>query len=75
LNIFKSTKKSNTLFLVIVLVAGTIALSSPSFINEVNAQGEAYYRMDDNSYGEKSYESEKRTVTTTTTNNKCTNIK
>ena len=49
-----STKKTNAIFLAIVLVAGTIVLSSPTFmIGNVQAQGD--YGMD-NSYEPKPYE-------------------
>ena len=49
-----STKRTSSIFLAIVLVAGTIAAISPSsFIVGINAQSESYnYGMDDryNSY-------------------------
>ncbi len=45
-----STKRTSAIFLAIVLVTGTIALSSPSFIIKgVNAQGQPYYGY--NSHG------------------------
>ena len=50
-----STKTTIAFFLVIVLVAGTIAISIPSFIIGVNAQAQPYYGMD-NRYN--SYESD-----------------
>ena len=55
MNKIVSTKKTSALFLAIVLVAGTIALSSPSFIGDVKAQRD--YEMDKkyNSY-EQDYE-------------------
>ena len=46
MNKIVSTKKTISLFLAAVLVAGTIALSSPSFITGVNAQYEPKYGMD-----------------------------
>ena len=57
MNIFKATVKINSVFLAIVLVAGTFASISPSFfITGVNAQSESYdYGMDDK-YNKKSYE-------------------
>ena len=45
------TKKVNAIFLVTVLIAGTIAVSSPSFM--AGAQAEPYYGMDNN-YDKKS---------------------
>jgi hypothetical protein len=48
--------KSNAIFLAIVLVAGTIAVFSPSFIIEVEAQAESEYYGMDNRYN--SYEPE-----------------
>ena len=61
------TKKSNTIFLATVLIVGTIAGISPSFIIGINAQTEPYYGMDErysdykqdygmDSYDKKSYE-------------------
>jgi hypothetical protein len=44
LNIFKSTKKSNTIFFAALLLVGTIAASSPLFM--LGAQAEPYYGMD-----------------------------
>jgi hypothetical protein len=44
-----STKKTSAIFLAAILVAGTIALSIPSFTTTASAQSEPYYR--DNSYG------------------------
>jgi hypothetical protein len=45
-----SAKKTNAIFLAFVLVAGTIALSSPSFMTEGAVQAESYYygEMDNN---------------------------
>jgi hypothetical protein len=37
-------------FLASVLIAGTIALSSPSFMTNASAQPESYYGMDNNNY-------------------------
>ncbi|HEX6294168.1 MAG TPA: hypothetical protein VFZ46_03370 [Nitrososphaeraceae archaeon] len=47
-----STKTTSAIFLAIVLVAGTFAAISPSFIIGVNAQSESY------DYGYNSYEPE-----------------
>jgi len=48
LNKIVSTKNTNAIFLATVLVLGTIALSSPSFMTNASAQSESYYdRMDD----------------------------
>ena len=54
MNKIVSIKNTNAIFLATVLVIGIIALSSPSFIIGVNAQGEPYYGMENNhkkSYG------------------------
>ena len=53
MNKIVSTKKTSAIFLAIVLVAGTIALSSPSFIIE-DVQAQRDYGMDKkyNSYGQ-----------------------
>ena len=58
MNKIVSTKTSNAIFLIIVLVAGTFAAISPSFI--VGAQAEPYYEMDDryDSYEPTEYPSE-----------------
>jgi len=53
LNKIISRKKTSAIFLAIVLIAGTIATISPSFIIGAAAQAEPYYGMD-NRYG--SYE-------------------
>jgi hypothetical protein len=45
-----SIKNTSAIFLATVLVAGTIALSSPSFMTNVSAQSESYYGMDNNNY-------------------------
>ena len=52
------TSVSSTIFLIIVLVTGTIALSSPSFMTGVSAQSQPYYGIDKNRklYGIESYE-------------------
>jgi hypothetical protein len=42
--------KFNTLFLSAILIAGTIALSSPLFMTNASAQSESYYGMDNNNY-------------------------
>ena len=48
MNILKKTTKPSAIFLAIVLVAGTIAAISPSFVIEAEAQAEREYRY--NSY-------------------------
>jgi hypothetical protein len=48
LNNLKSTKSTTSIFLVIVLVAGTFAAVSPSFM--VGVQAEPYYGGMENSY-------------------------
>jgi hypothetical protein len=58
LNKIVSTKKTSAIFLAIVLVAGTIAAFSQSFM--VGAQAQPYYEMDNNyndNYGKDSYKS------------------
>jgi hypothetical protein len=57
LNIITSTNKTNAVFLAIVLLTGTIAAISPSFITGANAQAQPYYGMDSrpNSYGPSQY--------------------
>jgi hypothetical protein len=45
-----SIKRNSAIFLATVLLAGTIALSSPSFMTNVSAQSESYYGMDNNNY-------------------------
>jgi hypothetical protein len=50
LNKIVSTKNTSAIFLATVLLAGTIALSSPSFMTNVSAQSESYYGMDNNNY-------------------------
>ena len=69
-----STKKSNTIFLAAVLIVGTFAAISPSFIIGVNAQHYAQYGMDigynsyddrksygmDDSYGVSDYRDDKK---------------
>ena len=41
-----SIKRNNAIFLATVLLAGTIALSSPSLMTNASAQSESYYGMD-----------------------------
>ena len=46
MNIFKSTKKSNTIFFASLLLVGTIAAASSPLFMLGNAQAEPYYGMD-----------------------------
>jgi hypothetical protein len=58
LNILASIKKTSAVFLAIVLITGTIAAISPSFITGANAQAQSYYDgMDSrpNNYGPSQY--------------------
>jgi hypothetical protein len=46
LNKIISKKTTSAIFLATVLVLGTIAVSSPSFMTRANAQADSYYEMD-----------------------------
>ena len=63
MNKIVSTKRTSAIFLAIVLVTGTFALSSQSFNIGVNAQAQPYYGMDSyddrKSYGMDSYDDRK----------------
>jgi hypothetical protein len=67
-NKFLSIKRNSTIFLATVLLAGTIALSSPAFMTNAQAQQDYYYggsgmenTYNNNEYGKDSnyYESSK----------------
>jgi hypothetical protein len=58
-------KNISAIFLAIVLVAGTIVLSSPSFMTTASAQAQPYYGMDknyDKSYGKDNYKSKDNVI-------------
>jgi hypothetical protein len=57
LNIFKTTAKINSIFLAVILIAGTFAAVYPSFILGVQAQSGPYnYGMDNSYEPEREYE-------------------